>query len=171
MATVYWETPTQADPLTDLATWTGTVDGVEWTVHGDDLDYVTPFAAVSTLRYQLANALMNELDDDTDFTVSPYLPRTASPPHITIEPDQPFMEQGTFGKGVLVWAYKLNVVVAAGDDFSGWRQFEIVAPRIITAMYTVQGARFETFDAPELTEVGERMLLVGVGHVTIKQRT
>jgi hypothetical protein len=166
MATVYWPNPGAS--LTNLETWTGTVDDAEWTVHGSDLAYNSGTA--SLLRFQLANALQNELSD-TSFTVSPYLPRTASPPHITIEPDQPFMEVGSFGPGVLVWAYKINVVVSAADDFSGFRQFESIAPRIITAMYTVQGARFETFDAPELTEIGERMLLVGVGHVTIKQRT
>lgn len=166
MTVTYWPDPGAA--LTDQDTWTGTVDGSVWTIDGSDLIYRS--GTTSLLRFQLANALQNELDDTT-FTVSPYLPRTASPPHITLEPDQPFMEQGTFGKGVLVWAYKINVVVSAADDFSGFRQFESIAPRIIDACYSVPGARFETFDAPELTEIGERMLLVGVGHVTIKQRT
>ena len=166
MTTVYWLAPGAA--LTDLDTWTGTVDTAEWTVHGDDILYVS--GTTSLLRFQLANALQNELSD-TEVTVTPYTPATASPPHITIEPDQPFMEQGAFGKGVLVWAYKINLVVAAGDTYSSYALFEEVAPRIIDACYHVPGARFETFDAPELTEIGERMLLVGVGHVTIKQRT
>lgn len=152
--------------IADASTWTGTLDTRTWTLHGTGSTLTEEGPA---LRVELANALADELQQ-WGVAVAPYPTATVSPPQVTIEADSPFMEVGSFGPKLLVWAYQLRVIVPRGDEWASHDWLERVAPQIIDACFAVSGARFETFDAPELEDIGGHQHLVAVGHVTVKRR-
>lgn len=136
-------------------------------------EYWTPPDDALSIREDIANALLTQLIS-TGVTVTPFQTRTASPPHITLEPDSPFLEpvgfQGRTSGGALIWAYIVKVTSQALDNESMYTWFEDIAPQIITACFQVDGAQFHHFEAPKLDQVGDRTYLVAEGHVTVKRQ-
>jgi len=170
MTVTYWDTSYLGfEDLADLATTTGTIDGRTWTNHGTANVVYAPISRLSQQRYVLANAIANELAS-WEVTVTPYPPtHGVSPPHVWLEPDNPFYDPATFGTAYEVWAYQVMLAVAGKIDAS-YDWFERVASKLDTAVRTVAGARLEQMDAPEDQQIGDgRSYMVAAAHVTIKQ--
>lgn len=161
--TTWWESGSFAFSNGD--TVTGTVDGRTWTLHGDDIRG----SARLTLRTELANAIADQVTEEWGITVTPYPPdRGASPPHIYLEPDDPFFERAA--NGFFVYAYTVHTVVS-GRHQASWDWFERLGPLLNTAAENVSGAVFHVMDAPTYEEVGERgRYLTSESHITIKRK-